>query len=172
MNLKYWQEEREQERRQNQKLEAVAYLRSSSARNRQRMGQVRSILYGEPYISEETENRSDKNKRNRSNIANIDNAGNVGRYDSPDSSVSSDNWQKTGNREEERAFWLSFFRRTILCGAVIALLYMGDKSGSTAANRYKKEIKSLISVDYSENLFDFIQQIPYTFDYEKINVEG
>lgn len=155
---------REEENRQNRKLEAVAFLRNSNARNRQRMLQVRSILYGEPYAPENeqyTEHYANKYPDKYTN-----------NYTDQYSIIEKPEDGIRGSLQEESSFWLSFIRRCIICGAVLALLYMGNPSENTFASKYKKEIKSFISEDYSEKLFDFIQQIPYTFDYEKINVEG
>lgn len=145
------QSDKECELRQNRRLEAVAFLRNSDARNRQRISHVRSILYDEPYVP-----ANDKKWDNRDEQYKID----------------AEEHFDAGNWDEDRIFWKSFARRCIICVALLAVFYLKEPSQNSFWDKYKKEIKSVISRDYSEKLFDFIQQIPYTFDYEKINVEG
>ena len=69
------------------------------------------------------------------------------------------------------------FRRSFVMRLLIALLitfsiYTTRFAENPQIHRCIHKLKTTITTDYSENLFDFIQQIPYTLEYEKINVEG
>ena len=72
---------------------------------------------------------------------------------------------------EEKTRTSSFRSRLVLCLLTFALLFVAKESENTVVAPYIQEIKTLISADYSDNLFDFFRQIPYTLDYEKINVK-
>ena len=71
--------------------------------------------------------------------------------------------------DEEKAFWRSFRNRCIVALLLTAGIYLATMSNSPEITPYINKIKAEIGSDYSENLFDFIEQIPYTLDYEKIN---
>jgi hypothetical protein len=81
----------------------------------------------------------------------------------------SDTPQKTAYNDEEKAFWRSFRNRCIASLLLAAGIYLATMSNSPEITPYINKIKAEIGSDYSENLFDFIEQIPYTLDYEKIN---
>lgn len=81
----------------------------------------------------------------------------------------SDTPQKTAYNDEEKAFWRSFRIRCIIALLLTAGIYIGNMSNSPQITPYINKIKTEIGSDYSENLFDFIEQIPYTLEYEKIN---
>lgn len=65
----------------------------------------------------------------------------------------------------------SLRNRCIFCLILFALFFFGKENSNSRIFPYMQEIKSVISADYSDNLFDFLRQIPYTLDYEKINVK-
>ena len=77
--------------------------------------------------------------------------------------------EKTQQDPEERAFWRSFRIRCVIALSLTIGVYIGIMTGSPQITPYINEIKKEITVDYSENVFDFIEQIPYTLEYEKIN---
>ena len=81
----------------------------------------------------------------------------------------SDTPQKTAYNDEEKAFWRSFRNRCIASLLLTAGIYLATMANSPEITPYINKIKAEIGSDYSENLFDFIEQIPYTLDYEKIN---
>ncbi len=70
---------------------------------------------------------------------------------------------------EEKAFWRSFRTRCAIALLLTIGVYVGIMTGSPQITPYINKIKAEIGTDYSENLFDFIEQIPYTLEYEKIN---
>ena len=72
---------------------------------------------------------------------------------------------------EEKKRTSSFRSRVLLCLLTFVLMFAAKESRNTVVAPYIQEIKTLISADYSDNLFDFFRQIPYTLDYEKINVK-
>ena len=73
---------------------------------------------------------------------------------------------------EEKAFWRSFRIRSVISLLLTAAVYIAVMAGSSEITSYVNRIKKEIAVDYSENVFDFFEQIPYTLDYEKINAKG
>jgi len=77
--------------------------------------------------------------------------------------------QNTELSNEEKAFWHSFRLRCIIALVLTVGIYIGNIFQSPEITPYINKIKAEIASDYSENLFDFIEQIPYTLDYEKIN---
>lgn len=81
----------------------------------------------------------------------------------------SETLEKNQPDNEEKAFWRSFRMRCFVAILLTAGIYIGMISGDSEITLYMNRIKAEIAADYSENLFDFIQQIPYTLDYEKIN---
>ncbi len=72
----------------------------------------------------------------------------------------------------EKEFWKSFRLRCAAAMFLTILFYVGMMSSDAVITNYITTIKTSISKDYSENLFDFINRIPYTLDYEKINAKG
>ncbi len=70
-----------------------------------------------------------------------------------------------------RSGWKSFRNRCILCFFLTILFYVMTWNNQEHLTPYLYEIKSAVCEDYSDNLFDFLEQIPYTLDYEKINVK-
>ena len=87
----------------------------------------------------------------------------------PPKDFSQDTATNIQQNEEEKAFWRSFCLRCIAALVLTAGIYIGNMSQSPEITPYINKIKAEIGSDYSENLFDFIEQIPYTLDYEKIN---
>lgn len=80
-----------------------------------------------------------------------------------------DKMQTAVSDPEEKAFRKSF---RIRCAAALLLttgVYLGIMTQNPKIIPFIKTIKTEIQADYSENLFDFIKQIPYTLEYEKIN---
>lgn len=77
--------------------------------------------------------------------------------------------EKTQPDREEKAFWRSFRIRCVLALLLTIGVYIGIMADNPKITQYIKTIKTTIATDYSENLFDFLQQIPYTLEYEKIN---
>ncbi|MBE5881698.1 MAG: hypothetical protein E7289_05285 [Lachnospiraceae bacterium] len=74
--------------------------------------------------------------------------------------------------KETQEFWRSFRRRCMVALVLTLFLCVGKMSGTTELTKSVNLIKEAVLQDESENLFDFIQQITYTHDYEKINAEG
>lgn len=72
----------------------------------------------------------------------------------------------------EQGFWRSLRRRCAMALLLTIFLCVGDMSGNKEAEKSIRIIKEVISKDNSENMFDFIQQITYTHEYEKINAKG
>lgn len=70
---------------------------------------------------------------------------------------------------EEKAFWSSFRRRCVIALVLTAGVYIAVMTGSPEITSCIDTLKKEIAVDYSENVFDFLEQIPYTLEYEKIN---
>lgn len=70
---------------------------------------------------------------------------------------------------EEKLFWKSFRNRCIFAMMGTIILYVGMLSDIPELSDSIAKLQTTIEMDYSENLFDFINQIPYTLDYEKIN---
>ncbi len=70
---------------------------------------------------------------------------------------------------EEKLFWKSFRNRCIFAMLITIILYVGMLSDISEFSDGITKLQMTIEMDYSENLFDFINQIPYTLDYEKIN---
>lgn len=70
---------------------------------------------------------------------------------------------------EEKLFWKSFRNRCIFAMMGTIILYVGMLSDIPEFSDSIAKLQTTIEMDYSENLFDFINQIPYTLDYEKIN---
>ncbi len=83
--------------------------------------------------------------------------------------ITSESMQSQPVDPEEKAFWRSFRIRCAIALLLTIGVYIGIMTGSPKITPYINKIKSEIATDYSENLFDFLQQIPYTLDYEKIN---
>lgn len=66
------------------------------------------------------------------------------------------------------------FAGSIACRCCLVLLLLlffrlGRNAPDGAVDAMREKCTSMIGIDYSEKLFDFIQEIPYTFDYEKTN---
>ena len=76
-------------------------------------------------------------------------------------------------KDEQNKTGLTYGRSMLCrCGLVLLLLLffgMGKNAPDGAVDAMREKCTSMISIDYSEKLFDFIQEIPYTFDYEKTN---
>ncbi len=77
--------------------------------------------------------------------------------------------EKTQQDPEEKAFWRSFRRRCVIALVLTAGVYIAVMTGSPEITSCMDTLKKEIAVDYSENVFDFLEQIPYTLEYEKIN---
>lgn len=87
-------------------------------------------------------------------------------------STDSSTADNTMQRRVESSFWRSF-RIRFACSIVLTIiLYLAMMTNSPKIAPYLEVVKVTVTTDYSENLFDFFHQIPYTLDYEKINVEG
>lgn len=67
---------------------------------------------------------------------------------------------------------MSFLFRTGIVLLILVLFYIGKSAPNGKIGALLNTCKKEISVDYSENIFDFIDRIPYTLNYEKINAEG
>lgn len=131
------------ETERDKRLAVVAFLRNSDGRNKERLAHVHSILTGQPIpLNEYTSDETEKTPQ----------------------SMAAD--------REEKAFWHSFRIRCVIALFLTIGVYIGVMSDSPEIAPYIKKIKTEIETDYSENLFDFIEQIPYTLEYEKINAKG
>lgn len=75
------------------------------------------------------------------------------------------------NKTSDR-WWFSIAIRSCLVLLILFCIWLQKIENIPANNSYLQVIKKQITEDYSENIFDFIDQIPYTFSYEKINVTG
>lgn len=80
------------------------------------------------------------------------------------------------NTDEQNKTGLTF-AQSIACRSGLVLLFLffffaGKGAPDGKIDELREECVKGIAVDYSENIFDFIQEIPYTFDYEKTNAEG
>lgn len=78
-----------------------------------------------------------------------------------------DKQNETGNEG-----MMSFLFRTGIVLLILVLFYIGKSAPNGKIGALLNTCKKEISVDYSENIFDFIDRIPYTLNYEKINAEG
>ena len=136
-------EERKQHFSTDQKLETISFLRRSAAENKQRLYQADAILNGQPA------DRIDFTKQ-------TDSAASV--------------------REEEpyapKLLSGSFFFRCLIALACLFVFLILGQTTEPQTRQYIDTIKGQIETDYSENMFDFIRQIPYTLPYEKTNVKG
>ena len=72
------------------------------------------------------------------------------------------------NRAGMKAAW-SIALRTSLVLLILLFFMMGKNGTDGSIGAMQEKCTGMIRVDYAENLFDFIQEISYTFDYEKIN---
>ena len=80
--------------------------------------------------------------------------------------------ESTVPQRAEASFWRSF-RMHFTCSLILTIfLYLAMMTSSPNITYYLHMIKAAVVTDYSENLFDFFYQIPYTLEYEKINAEG
>jgi hypothetical protein len=57
----------------------------------------------------------------------------------------------------------------VIALALTAGVYIAVMTGNSEIMSCMDTLKKEIAVDYSENVFDFLEQIPYTLEYEKIN---
>ena len=131
------------ETERDKRLAVAAFLRDSDGQNKERLAHVHSILTGQPLpLKEYTSDTSEKTP------------------------------QSIAAEKEEKAFWRSFRLRCVFALFLTILIYLAVMTDNPQINPYIKRIQSEIKADYSENLFDFIEQIPYTLEYEKINAEG
>ena len=87
----------------------------------------------------------------------------------PSKDYSQDIQQNTQQDKEEKAFWQSFRIRCAVSLLLTIGLFLAAMTDSPQITPYMQKIKTAVEADYSENLFDFIEQIPYTLEYEKIN---
>jgi hypothetical protein len=83
--------------------------------------------------------------------------------------ISHEKTQLQTAQQEEKAFWRSFRIRCAVALLLTIGLFLAAMTDSPQITPYMKKIKTAVEADYSENLFDFIEQIPYTLEYEKIN---
>ncbi len=127
--------------KQNRKLAVAAFLRSSASQNMERLVQIDHILNGGEISS----------SGNRNMITQA--------AEQLDCSIS----------DEEKTYQRSFRNRCVASIILTIVLFLGMMSEDEKIIKYVERIKIEISQDYSENLFDFIKQIPYTLEYEKIN---
>ena len=88
-------------------------------------------------------------------------------YQAPE--ISHEKTQLQTVQQEEKAFWRSFHIRCAVALLLTIGLFLAAMTDSPQITPYMKKIKTAVEADYSENLFDFIEQIPYTLEYEKIN---
>ena len=136
-------EERKQHFSTERKLETISFLRRSAAENKQRLYQADAILNGQPA------DRIDFTKQ-------TDSAASV--------------------REEEpyepKLLSGSFFFRCLIALACLFIFLILVQTTEPKTRQYINTIKGQIETDYSENMFDFISQIPYTLPYEKTTGKG
>lgn len=78
-----------------------------------------------------------------------------------------DKQNETGNEGS-----YSFLFRTGIVLLILIMFFVGKSAPNGKIGALLNTCKKEISVDYSENIFDFIDRIPYTFNYEKIDAEG
>lgn len=70
-----------------------------------------------------------------------------------------------GTDKQKEAQKTILFGYRFLIAGVLFVIFMNLNSD------VKTKIQTKISCDYSENLFDFVQQIPYNLGYEKISIK-
>lgn len=133
----------EMDDKKDRKLEVAAFLRSHEAGNRERLMHIGHILNG---TSEEIV---------------------------PQPALLVQQTPVTSQAErEEKEFWRSFRRRCIIALILTIFVCVGKMSDNEKLTESVNVIQQSVLQDEAENLFDFIQQITYTWEYEKINVEG
>ncbi len=126
------------------RIEVAAFLRSSDGQNRARLSHIHDILNGQPYQA----------------------------YPNPPKTKEAENSKISSTEAEEKAFWHSFRIRGVISLFITILIYLAVLSASPKITPYLNTLKTTIKNDQTEILFDFIEQIPYTLEYEKINSEG
>lgn len=153
-DIRVYHDQEQQARFRDRKLEAVAFLRQNAADNNARLAHVNGILSGNTQqemtaeaacLSQrcyEKEYRTKQEERGKQEL--------------------------TGSM----SFGKSLVIRTLLCALLAAAFYAAPESRFHSLKDCKILIRETVAKDYTENLFDFIQRIPYTFEYEKINAEG
>lgn len=130
---------KQQEWELKKRMDAVMFLRQSAAYNKQRMNQANDLLNG----SAPADFYGIKN---------------------PESDD-----QEEKNADENNTFKRSLFLRVMISALLGFSFFAAVHSNKINMDQYKNILIKTISVDYSENLFDFMKKIPYTFEYEKIN---
>jgi hypothetical protein len=150
------QKEMEERMLRDKKLEAVSFLRQNAQDNNMRLYEVKNILYhddgrqGRAFRKELEEQEFGRNKIRGSETA-----------------------QKaaSGSESDSKTAISSFLFRSALCACLLAAVHFMPENIGGAFPAQKENLLSVVQTDYTENLFDFIEQIPYTLEYEKINVE-
>lgn len=124
------------------KLKAVAYMRRSAQESRERLNHVDHIL---------------SSGSNDTHYLFSDAAENP-------------NHEK---QNESPVGWMfSFLCRAGLVLLLLVMFFVGKNGPDGKIEGLLNACKKEITVDYAENLFDFIERMPYTLNYEKINAEG
>lgn len=142
------QDELSKEQIRNSRLEAVAYLRASQNRNNERLCQVDSIL---SQAGGYTKNLS------------------IGYQNKiPTEEEGYNTTKKQIAVEFESSNYLkSLFYRTIIALFLVLGIYIATNIATNIPNEKAAQIitlvKEQISIDHSEKLFDFMQDLSYTF---------
>lgn len=125
------------------RLEVVQFLRRSASMERDRLMRANQILHPEKYQKEDYEVSSDSKE-----------------------SVPSEYENK--NDPNIRTTRTSFLQRLVLCGLFLFLFWLiGECPDDQILSQCRSFVCEHITMDESQNVFDFIKNIPYTLTYEK-----
>lgn len=129
------------------RLKAVAYMRQSEAESRLRLEHAKQILQKKPMESNG--------------------------YFYPNSNPATEYTALEPEQNETGSkIGISLMLRSCLVLLILGCFYVGKSAPNGKIKALLEDTKTQITVDYSDNLFDFIEKIPYTLSYEKINAKG